>query len=164
MADHDVEVIEDLVCLAKKKVFDADGNLLGRVRKPRMKIVKLSSDAMVPEMDDSGCWDIYSEPGPNTYFLAPGEKKILKTKLCIILPDGYVGWCRSYQVCGENVVSVDRLITSQDACVDVEIEVVNYGELGFFARPFTKLCDMWIIPCPVMKCVVTEVEDSDDYE
>ena len=160
MASHDLNMVNDYQAFAskKKRLFDADGVFVGRLRTPRLKIVKLEIDAMVPDADSDGCWDIRSGPGPTTYFIPAGERKIIGTKICMIIPDGFVGWCRPFNVWGEDVVSMDRLIRAQDACVEVLVEVANYGELGFFVRPFTKLCEVWLIPCPGMRCVIVECD------
>lgn len=158
MASHDLNMVNDYLAYGskKKRLFDADGVFVGRLRTPRLKIVKLEVDAMVPENDSDGCWDVHSAPGPETYYIRAGERVVIDTKIRMIVPDGFVGWCRPYNVFGEDVVSMDRLVRAQDACVELKIEVANYGNGGYFLRPFTRLCEVWLIPCPGMRCVVMD--------
>lgn len=162
MAAHDLNMVNDYLAYAskKKRLFDADGVFVGRLRTPRLKIVKMVVDAMVPEIDSDGCWDVRSGPGPRSVYIGPGERKLVGTKILIMIPDGFVGWCRPYNVCGEDVVSMDRLIRVQDSCVELEIEIANYADLGFYMRPFTKLCEVWLVPCPEMRCVVVECDEE----
>jgi dUTPase len=166
MASHDLIMMQDMnnFCNRKKRLYDADGVFVGRFKLPKLTIFKLCEDAIVPEPDSNGSWDLHSSPGPETHYIPPGQRKLISTGIRILVPEGFVGWCRSYQVHGDHVVSLDRLIKMEDASLEVLIDVSNYGDVPFFVRPFTKLCEIWMVACPSMKCIVFDYLNEDGEE